>query len=180
MWLFALLIGRKPRDCCNYDWNGFRNAPCSYYYGALTCHLVLFSLSHHLSYVRLVSVDSCHAQFCQASFKQLSRGLILKLHLHLFAHICYVVFLCGLQQTIRLFAASHFLLWIVKEVLFFCHISWRLVKVRYSIFGTDFWKHNVVFILLLLKCSWRSLDLCVPIMIYVDCSYSFIFRKKNL
>ncbi|XP_073134708.1 transcription factor PHYTOCHROME INTERACTING FACTOR-LIKE 13-like [Henckelia pumila] len=43
------LHGRKPRDCCNYDKNGFRNAPRPYYYGALICHLVLFSFSYRLS-----------------------------------------------------------------------------------------------------------------------------------
>lgn len=51
------MIGRQPRDCSYDDWNGFRNAPCSYYDGALNGHLVLFSVPHHLSYVWLVSLN---------------------------------------------------------------------------------------------------------------------------
>ena len=46
-----ILTGRKPRDGCDDDWDGFRNAPCPHYNGTLSSYLVFFFVSYCVPYV---------------------------------------------------------------------------------------------------------------------------------
>lgn len=78
-------IGRQPRDCCNNGWDGFRNVPCSHYYGAFSGHLVLFSVPHCLSYVWLVASQiTAHIAYYMTALSRLK--------LHPSIHIILIFF----------------------------------------------------------------------------------------
>lgn len=50
----SFLTGRKPRDSCNDDWDGFWNASCTHHYGTFPIDLDLFFVPHNIPYVWLV------------------------------------------------------------------------------------------------------------------------------